>query len=308
MPRFFIARKSGVHRVACFALYRALLSANNNAILQNQIRKRFRKCIKIQSPRDIVAALTFGYETLHKLLTKPEDVLTRISALQASKEPEHKQKPRPSSLSQPKPQYQVSEPPNVQSSSTPYEKIGDPRRVWPHPAATPLLSSNDPLPVPPNCRRRIPYLVHAGGIPMLRFKKPQSPFLSHMIRRKILAREKRVDRIQTLDLALATTSQEDEWDRLLWEICGLPQWDRDVKWKEVVEQELQKMWRVHWEIGERRKNIVKKMEEVIDREKGLVEKEKKKKRDERHRRYKERRRAREEAAAAAVATNATATT
>lgn len=81
-----------------------------------------------------------------------------------------------------------------------------------------------------------------------------------------------------------------------------------MKWKEVVEQELQKMWRVHWEIGERRKNIVKKMEEVIDREKGLVEKEKKKKRDERHRRYKERRRAREEAAAAAVATNATATT
>lgn len=142
---------------------------------------------------------------------------------------------------------------------------------------------------------------------MLRFKKPQSPFLSHMIRRKILAREKRIHRIQTLDLALATASQEDEWDRLLWEKCELSQWDQDVKWKEAVEQELQKVWTVHWDAGERRKRVVEKMEEVIEREKGLVEKEKKEKRDERHRRYKERRKAKEEAATAAVAAAATAT-
>ncbi|KAL9043616.1 MAG: hypothetical protein Q9214_003201, partial [Letrouitia sp. 1 TL-2023] len=221
--------------------------------------------------------------TLHKLQTKPEDVLTRISVFQASNEPEHKQKPRTSSPSEPKSQHQVPEPPNDQSSTTPYEKIGDPRRVWRHPATTPLLSFNGPLPVPPNRRRRVPYLVHAGGIPMLRFKKPQSPFLSHMIRRKILARERRVDRIRTLDLALATVSQEDEWDRLLWEICELPQRDQDVKWKEAVEKELQKAWRLHWEAGEVKKMMVKKMEEVIEREKELVEKEKKERRDEKHR-------------------------
>ncbi|KAL9608501.1 MAG: hypothetical protein Q9167_006680 [Letrouitia subvulpina] len=277
----------------------------DNTTLQNQIRKRFRKCTKIQSPREIVAALTFGYETLHQLLTKPKDVLKRISVFQASKEPTKKQKQRPQSPLELKSQSQALESLNDQFSASPHKKTGDPRRVWPHPATTPLLSLNGPLPVPPDRRRRIPYLVHAGGIPMLRFKKPQSPFLSHMIRRKILARERRVDRIQTLDLALATASQEDEWDRLLWDICGLSQHDWGMKWKDVVEQELQMAWKVHWEIGEKRKEIVKQMEEVIEREKGLVEKEKKERRDERHRRYKERRRAREEAAASAtVAANA----
>ena len=91
--------------------------------------------------------------------------------------------------------------------------------VWPRPA-TPEALSRPHISI--SGRRHIPKLVNANGIAHLRFKKPQSPFLSRVIRNKISQRERRFDLLYSLESQLIIAQSEDEWDRILFEVCGIP--------------------------------------------------------------------------------------
>ena len=66
-----------------------------------------------------------------------------------------------------------------------------------------------------NGERKIPKLVNTMGIPFLRFKKPQSHYLSRIIRNKITTHQRRIDRSKVLDEEIGIAQDEDEWDDLL---------------------------------------------------------------------------------------------
>ena len=101
--------------------------------------------------------------------------------------------------------------------------------VWPRPD-TPLVLSRPFLSI--SGKRHIPKLVNTNGIPHLRFKRPQSPFLSRIIRNKIRQREKRFDRSHLLKAEIAMARAEDKWDSILKHICGIEDdnsglWDKE---------------------------------------------------------------------------------
>lgn len=63
--------------------------------------------------------------------------------------------------------------------------------------------------------RQIPKLVHANGIPILRYKKPQPHMLSVMIKSKIQQRQIRHDRKVLLGRMIDMGQNEDEWDDII---------------------------------------------------------------------------------------------
>ncbi|KAL9604545.1 MAG: hypothetical protein Q9219_000510 [cf. Caloplaca sp. 3 TL-2023] len=205
--------KSGVHRVACFALYRALLR-RGRAVLPNEhgkalekhIKKAFRTNAKVRSLADIRAAFDSGYSTLEDLSIKDSRIVEQLTAqsfLSSDGERPNIQKKKTPILAERAESEQPRHPPR------------DDGRRWPFRNAKPVLNG---LPSPPTGkRRRVPTLVNANHIPFLRFKKPQSPYLSYIIRTKNVEREKRIAKIQSLEEQLFVAEEEDEWDRILQE-------------------------------------------------------------------------------------------
>lgn len=81
--------------------------------------------------------------------------------------------------------------------------------VGPWPGATPVLSRPH---LKISGRRHIPILANANTFPFLRFKKPQSPFLSRVLRDKIKQKTKRFTTLLDLEDALDEAKAEDVWD------------------------------------------------------------------------------------------------
>lgn len=52
-------------------------------------------------------------------------------------------------------------------------------------------------------------------MPFLRFKKPQSPFLSRVLRDKINQRQKMLDHVERLESDIVWAADEDEWEQLV---------------------------------------------------------------------------------------------
>lgn len=80
-----------------------------------------------------------------------------------------------------------------------------------YPDAIPILSRPRPV---VSGKRRIPHFVNAGGMPMLRTKKPQSGFLSAVIRSKLKQRQRWFDRGETLRIDMTFAKDEDDWDKM----------------------------------------------------------------------------------------------
>ncbi|KFY00374.1 hypothetical protein V490_01377, partial [Pseudogymnoascus sp. VKM F-3557] len=81
MPKYFIPQKRGAHRIACIALYRALLSKcrlidippsfhrGDVPPIKYIIRRQFRRNAHVTSAPLLVAALRVGYEAEELLYT-----------------------------------------------------------------------------------------------------------------------------------------------------------------------------------------------------------------------------------------------
>ncbi|KAL9020641.1 MAG: hypothetical protein Q9185_002089 [Variospora sp. 1 TL-2023] len=206
MRSLVIPLASGVHRSACFALYRALLRRSQQVlpfasakVFAERTKYVFRINAKARSHAVIRTALDDGYKTLKDLTFRVSSVSNQLS------EPSN---PPDTSLQATRKQ----QPSSVKSNTLNYQPFDTGRR-WPHPDARPVLDGLTPL--PPGKTRRVPTLVNANHIPFIRFKKPQSPFLSYIIRQKNIEREKRVDRMQALEKQLDIAEKEDQWDKLL---------------------------------------------------------------------------------------------
>ncbi|OQD87830.1 hypothetical protein PENANT_c005G05684 [Penicillium antarcticum] len=83
-----------------------------------------------------------------------------------------------------------------------------------HPNATPVLSRPRPLGSLGDKIRKVPVLVNARGIPLLRFKKPQPRNLSDTLRKKLHNRWVWIMRRERLQLDILFAKDEDEWDRM----------------------------------------------------------------------------------------------
>ena len=130
-------------------------------------------------------------------------------------------------------------------------------------------------------------------MPFLRIKKPQSPFLSRIIRDTVNTRERRLAVAERLNSEALVAEDEDEWDRILHQHFGLDHTGEQT-WKREVKQASDKVHQIQVEALQKRINLSAKMFAIVEQEKALAEEEKQKLRDEKHRTRKARQLARRE--------------
>ncbi|KAI4722335.1 hypothetical protein E4T48_01381 [Aureobasidium sp. EXF-10727] len=266
MPAFLAPHKSGVHRVTAIALYRALLTNCRAApppleasTLVAIVKNSFAKNRHVTSHNALRVSFAGGYEALQHLdasiagnkpsTTYLETLLSRLPAALKTTGPPH---PAP--------------PPTAPAKAA-------------APQGTALSHHPRPAFSLPS-RRRIPILVSANKIPILRFTKPQPAALSHYLKSRITARQKRLDRKLALEAQVEIAHGEDEWDRIL-----LAQGVKDegggsvktakVSWTREVYEALRYTINAIEAEGVKNKRMAEKMVAIIDEEKELAEVERK---------------------------------
>lgn len=163
---------------------------------------------------------------------------------------------------------------------------GADQRVWLYPGASKTLDR--PF-TRLSGRRRVPKLVNANRVPLLRFKKPQSPFVGRIIRDTIDTRERRITLAEQLDKQLPMAVDEDEWDKILFDQFGL---EDDQPWSYEVRVAIKENGTLQAAATQKRIDLAAKMHSIVQQEKALATEEKLRIRDEKHQRRKANRLAR----------------
>lgn len=160
------------------------------------------------------------------------------------------------------------------------------QRVWPHPGAGKTLDR--PL-TTLSGRRRVPKLVNANRVPFLRLKKPQSPFVSRIIRDIIDTRERRISLAKRLEEQLPLAMHEDEWDKILFDHFGLKE---SHLWTSELRLAINQNASLQAAAVQKRTDLAARMHAIVEQEKALALEEKLRLRDEKHKQRKARRLAR----------------
>ncbi|KAI9766065.1 MAG: E2 ubiquitin-conjugating protein mms2 [Geoglossum simile] len=240
---------------------RVPLTPNQKESLRIFARKRFRKNLKLDSHRCASAALEIGYEAEGILKASANGNLEETSRILKLLE-ELPSPRRPS----------IDDVATTNSKRAPYHKPGSP-----YPGATPVLS-RPYLKI--SGKRHIPKLVILPtGIPFLRFKKPQSPFLSRVLRTKINWRQKLLDRRDRLLEEKVLAAGEDNWDRLLREHhCVEQGQDANPAWTEIYVKCIGLVFQAEEDSRARDRKLVSRMQQIVEKERALAEREKREKR------------------------------
>lgn len=276
MPKFLVPHKSGAHRIAGIALFRALLvqcqrvplsgSPAANAELQNVVRNRFKQARHITSYRQLRTSFDAGYEAIDHLdaaVAGSADAKDIISALLAKASRSAKRPPRP-----------------------PHNKAIDKKLKRQKELAErpPRMNMFDrPLPLEQlSGERKVPVLFTANHIPILRFTKPQPSSLSGYITNRIVQRQKRHDRKHALEEALVLAEDEDRWDSIVHQFSGVDgrkpeNWKgspvRESLWRDAVIEALGVVKAALEREKELNRIMAEKMQGVVDRETALADKE-----------------------------------
>lgn len=159
------------------------------------------------------------------------------------------------------------------------------RRPEPYPNALPVLASR-PRPLSQlSSRRHVPVLTGANGVPFLRFKKPQSPFLSRVIKDKIHQRQKWLDHIKRMEPTIALAAGEDKWDSLIARegvANDGASWERTMRHANRDPEDRLR------NASNKAIEVSRKMLKIVDEERRLFEEESKERKKERHRMRRER--------------------
>ncbi|KAK3698451.1 hypothetical protein LTR37_016922 [Vermiconidia calcicola] len=299
-PTHLVPRKSGAHRLAAIALYRALLTqsraaplaANQRNELQNLVRNRFKRSQHVHSIRRLKVSFEAGYEGLDCLDAAVAGEGESIAYLAQLLE----KAPSQAKAAPPSPKKVVKT-----------EKNGEPM--------TPKISLFDrPLPLSQlSGKRHVPVLFSANHIPVLRLEKPQPESLSRKIRQRIERRQKWHDQRHRLEDEREIARREDEWDRLVGEEYDIGESNDSVsmvdamragalggsvepKWTDAVDEGLEAVQGKLREERERNRVVAEKMQAVVDRERELFEREKLERKEEKVRERLERKRLKEQGA------------
>ncbi len=142
-------------------------------------------------------------------------------------------------------------------------------------------------------RRHIPILVNANKVPFLRLTKPQSPFLSRIIRDTVEKRERRILIADRLAGEIPIAKDEDVWDRILYEHFALNFRDPlEQPWEREVKRAFDDNHKMQVDAIQKRADMSARMSAIVEQEKTLVIEEKLRIRDEKHKKIKARRLAR----------------
>ncbi|KAF2088978.1 hypothetical protein K490DRAFT_14505, partial [Saccharata proteae CBS 121410] len=265
MPRFVVPKRSGAHRVASIALYRALLSQCSRVplpeeartVLGNITRNKFRRNRDLNSTRLLKYAFIAGYKTLSLLdnaVAGDAGSTSRIAQLLAAT-PDHLRR-SPKKTGPKKNRAQSKE-----ACRPPDRKELDAR-----PRPLEELSGV----------RHVPKIYSANMIPVLRFSKPQPRSISRIINNKVDQRQRRIDLIDELqNHGFEMGSWEDDWDDLLEEMHGVPNEDdeRGEGWTYEMRASVKTLYADIRSAKEQNRRFAKKMQTIIDQETALAEEE-----------------------------------
>lgn len=113
---------------------------------------------------------------------------------------------------------------------------------------------------------------------MLRIKKPQSPFLSRVIRDKIKQRQKRITKTEDVEELVRWAQAEDTWETEIEGVAAAEGKEVGMRgqegWKQTVKNELQRLTMTHGAGLEKARKIALKMGKIVDQERELLAKEK----------------------------------
>lgn len=281
MPAYRIPRRSGPHRIAAIALFRALLAQCRRIDLDpvrhdelcSLIRNRFKQARHDQSTRRLKVSFEAGYEAVDLLdgaVAGNGESQSRILKLLEEDAPwKAKQPPPATRVASEKSRKDRSQLPSQTGEGSPAKR-------------RPSLFDR-PLPLSElSGRRHVPVLVSANQIPMLRIKKPQPESLTGYLNHRMKTRHKRHERRHRLGEELSIAEREDEWDYIVAEVGEGKRWnfqdsmtgELEPGWADAVEEGLQEVHQHLNEEREKNRDMAEKMQGVVDRETALYEKEK----------------------------------
>ncbi|KAB8302328.1 hypothetical protein EYC80_005761 [Monilinia laxa] len=288
MPAQFIPRKSGRHRIACIALYRALLEQCLRVPipaelqpkgpihpLKHLVRKQFRRNVREHSPRIVVAALKMGYENEKLIRTAGDgDPHSRSQIYELLRYRKNVAAASALVPQPPKPEIRYPEaipgaPKLLEVRPLPFEKLSGPRHV---PKFAKAMVSN-----------------------FLRIQKPQSPYLSRVLRDKIDTRQKRTDSRERIEYLEEIAVAENTWEDIVedhledeglsvdkWNMkqpglgWGVGLWEKDLQFADIFVRNLMtKESRKVVELSKVQLELVDKEKELWRQERGQRRHEKK---------------------------------
>lgn len=153
-------------------------------------------------------------------------------------------------------------------------------RVWPLPGTLPTFDR--PF-LDLSGRRCVPHLVNGNGFPFLRYKKPQSPYLTRLIRDALHVRVKNLNLLEDCLVKVELGQNEDIWDEALKLTCGMELDTKHCSWAREARKEYDHTVNKQDEIKRRRADMGQKMYEITQKEQALADMEKAKRRSEKHR-------------------------
>ncbi|KAI1498326.1 hypothetical protein F5X99DRAFT_335216 [Biscogniauxia marginata] len=246
-PRFLVPARDARHRIACLALYRALLQLAPRVSLPDDlatawgpanpiavhIRRAFRRNCADTSPRIVNPALKAGYRMLSALKrasqSTPSDDHASILAFLRSRlherqrshaaranAPDQKKTPKPGAPREGTIPLLV----NVTPPATPENPYPKPQYAIP---SRPRLVSE----LGGTGKRKVPRLDMASDFPFLRLSKPQPALLSRVLTQKIKTRVKRGGEAMRMAEEVVPESElEDRWEMTVAQLIREEQQDQ----------------------------------------------------------------------------------
>ncbi len=142
-------------------------------------------------------------------------------------------------------------------------------------------------------RRQVPKLVNANRVPFLRVKKPQSPYVSRIIRNTVKTREKRIALSARLAEQIPIAQTEDKWDDIIFKVFGLEEVTGSA-WSHELHQAIHENQNLQTSAIQKRADLSARMHSIVEQEKMLAAEEEQLMKKEKYQRIKDRRLARKE--------------
>ena len=238
MPRVFVPHKSSLHLQACLSIYRSLLressavgaatsSPSIGETLRSLIRFRFHKDQKLLSSSQVANGISgaHGFLGLLKACAAKEPValqqLTRTLetvAQRADATGQYREEnasrwkpPPPSRQKHLRNLRQIASPRSHVSGSLSNPEDTTPR-IFSHPAPISTIKAGV---------RKVPNLILAQGIPILKYSGPTPVLLNRVLKEKIQWNVRKWDQHKALENTIALAEREDEWDDILAKQAGV---------------------------------------------------------------------------------------
>lgn len=158
-----------------------------------------------------------------------------------------------------------------------------PPRMAPYTGAPKVLDIR-PLPFEQlSANRHVPTLTQTNGIPFFRFKKPQSEFLSRVLRDKLSLKERRFATLERLEQNIQHGTEEAKWESIVmkqlheeggpdrrWLVGEGRDWSKDRNgWISEAKMAKADIWRKLQEDLEKNKEVGERMIQIHEEEKRL---------------------------------------